>query len=146
MNFGWSKVFLSGVSYLLVYIFISFFGWQVGTGMCMEGIEQNPIVYDLMSEMAFHREPIDVEVMLSSVCKLLISFQTFFWYLSTFRCWSRQGVEHLKLSFMFCIMIFWFHISPKISTYVYYLHLVHEHYFCAQFFYASTSTNLCGSV
>ena len=26
---------------------------QVGVGMCMEGIEQNPIVYELMSEMAF---------------------------------------------------------------------------------------------
>ncbi|KAG1364032.1 putative Alpha-N-acetylglucosaminidase [Cocos nucifera] len=41
-------------------------GWygigMVGTGMCMEGIEQNPIVYDLMSEMAFHHEPMDVEM------------------------------------------------------------------------------------
>lgn len=34
---------------------------MVGTGMCMEGIEQNPVVYDLMSEMAFRHEPIDVE-------------------------------------------------------------------------------------
>ena len=26
---------------------------MVGIGMCPEGIEQNPIVYDLMSEWAF---------------------------------------------------------------------------------------------
>ena len=25
----------------------------VGTGLCMEGIEQNPLVYDLMAELAF---------------------------------------------------------------------------------------------
>lgn len=25
----------------------------VGTGLCMEGIEQNPIGYDLMAELAF---------------------------------------------------------------------------------------------
>lgn len=30
--------------------------------MSMEGIEQNPIVYDLMSEMAFQHEKIDVKV------------------------------------------------------------------------------------
>lgn len=29
----------------------------------MEGIEQNPVVYDLMSEMAFQNSPIDVKVM-----------------------------------------------------------------------------------
>jgi hypothetical protein len=28
----------------------------------MEGIEQNPVVYDLMAEMAFHNATIDVEV------------------------------------------------------------------------------------
>lgn len=28
----------------------------------MEGIEQNPVVYDLMSEMAFQRNKIDVKV------------------------------------------------------------------------------------
>lgn len=36
---------------------------QVGVGMSMEGIEQNPIVYDLMSEMAFQHKTIDVEVL-----------------------------------------------------------------------------------
>ncbi|KAF3975929.1 hypothetical protein CMV_000840 [Castanea mollissima] len=29
---------------------------MVGVGMCMEGIEQNPVVYELMSEMAFRSE------------------------------------------------------------------------------------------
>lgn len=28
----------------------------------MEGIEQNPVVYDLMSEMAFHQKKVDVKV------------------------------------------------------------------------------------
>ncbi|CAL5229140.1 g12413 [Coccomyxa viridis] len=31
---------------------------MIGIGMCPEGIEQNPIVYDLMSEWAFRREPV----------------------------------------------------------------------------------------
>ncbi|KAM3318990.1 alpha-N-acetylglucosaminidase isoform X1 [Capsicum chacoense] len=31
----------------------------VGVGMSMEGIEQNPVVYDLMSEMAFQHRPVD---------------------------------------------------------------------------------------
>lgn len=31
--------------------------------MCMEGIEQNPIVYDLMSEMAFRQKQVDAKVM-----------------------------------------------------------------------------------
>ena len=30
----------------------------------MEGIEQNPVVYDLMSEMAFQHNKVDVKVML----------------------------------------------------------------------------------
>lgn len=30
--------------------------------MSMEGIEQNPIVYDLMSEMAFHHRQVDLQV------------------------------------------------------------------------------------
>ncbi|XP_039131120.1 alpha-N-acetylglucosaminidase-like [Dioscorea cayenensis subsp. rotundata] len=34
---------------------------MVGVGMCMEGIEQNPVVYDLMSEMAFHQKKVDVK-------------------------------------------------------------------------------------
>ncbi|WVZ56985.1 hypothetical protein U9M48_007439 [Paspalum notatum var. saurae] len=34
---------------------------MVGVGMCMEGIEQNPVVYELMSEMAFHNKKIEVE-------------------------------------------------------------------------------------
>ncbi|KAF4346769.1 hypothetical protein G4B88_003642 [Cannabis sativa] len=34
----------------------------VGVGMSMEGIEQNPIVYDLMSEMAFLHKKVDVKI------------------------------------------------------------------------------------
>ncbi|KAK3225564.1 hypothetical protein Dsin_005426 [Dipteronia sinensis] len=34
---------------------------MVGVGMSMEGIEQNPVVYDLMSEMAFQHNKIDVK-------------------------------------------------------------------------------------
>jgi alpha-N-acetylglucosaminidase len=37
---------------------------QVGVGMCMEGIEHNPIVYELMSEMAFRKEKVKINVML----------------------------------------------------------------------------------
>ncbi|VAH53097.1 unnamed protein product [Triticum turgidum subsp. durum] len=35
---------------------------MVGVGMSMEGIEQNPIVYDLMSEMGFHHRQVDLQV------------------------------------------------------------------------------------
>ena len=35
---------------------------KVGVGMSMEGIEQNPIVCDLMSEMAFHHRRVDLQV------------------------------------------------------------------------------------
>ncbi|OAY83861.1 Alpha-N-acetylglucosaminidase [Ananas comosus] len=35
---------------------------MVGVGMCMEGIEQNPIVYDLMSEMAFRQKQVDAKI------------------------------------------------------------------------------------
>ncbi|XP_062169600.1 alpha-N-acetylglucosaminidase-like [Alnus glutinosa] len=34
---------------------------MVGVGMSMEGIEQNPVVYDLMSEMAFRHNKVDVK-------------------------------------------------------------------------------------
>ncbi|XP_057459524.1 alpha-N-acetylglucosaminidase-like [Actinidia eriantha] len=34
---------------------------MVGVGMSMEGIEQNPVVYDLMAEMAFQHNRIDVK-------------------------------------------------------------------------------------
>ncbi|KAL5210139.1 hypothetical protein ABZP36_005762 [Zizania latifolia] len=34
---------------------------MVGVGMCMEGIEHNPVVYELMSEMAFHSQKVKVE-------------------------------------------------------------------------------------
>ncbi|XP_058077596.1 alpha-N-acetylglucosaminidase isoform X2 [Magnolia sinica] len=39
---------------------------MVGVGMCMEGIEQNPVVYELMSEMAFRSERVQVVEWLKS--------------------------------------------------------------------------------
>ncbi|KAK9125269.1 hypothetical protein Scep_014115 [Stephania cephalantha] len=35
---------------------------MVGVGLCMEGIEQNPIVYELMSEMAFRHKKVHVKL------------------------------------------------------------------------------------
>lgn len=47
--------------------------------MSMEGIEQNPVIYDLMSEMAFRHNKVDVKVVLDSwkclrCCMLHLSF------------------------------------------------------------------------
>ncbi|XP_020250490.1 alpha-N-acetylglucosaminidase isoform X2 [Asparagus officinalis] len=39
---------------------------MIGVGMCMEGIEQNPVVYELMSEMAFRSEKVQLEEWLKS--------------------------------------------------------------------------------
>ncbi|PKA62624.1 alpha-N-acetylglucosaminidase [Apostasia shenzhenica] len=39
---------------------------MVGVGMCMEGTEQNPVVYELMSEMAFRRNNVHIEEWLKS--------------------------------------------------------------------------------
>ncbi|KAL6562832.1 hypothetical protein OROHE_005419 [Orobanche hederae] len=39
---------------------------MIGVGMCMEGIEQNPVVYDLMSEMAFRRDRLQLEEWLTT--------------------------------------------------------------------------------
>ncbi|KAK6119256.1 hypothetical protein DH2020_047002 [Rehmannia glutinosa] len=39
---------------------------QIGVGMCMEGIEQNPVVYELMSEMAFRSDPFQLEEWLTT--------------------------------------------------------------------------------
>ncbi|RWW34766.1 hypothetical protein BHE74_00010475 [Ensete ventricosum] len=36
---------------------------NVGVGMCMEGIEQNPVVYELMSEMGFRSQKVELKVM-----------------------------------------------------------------------------------
>jgi alpha-N-acetylglucosaminidase len=44
------------------FLLISTLILKVGVGMSMEGIEQNPIVYDLMSEMAFHHRQVDLQV------------------------------------------------------------------------------------
>lgn len=48
---------------------------KVGVGMSMEGIEQNPIVYDLMSEMAFQHNKVDAKVT-SSYFLILLKFRT----------------------------------------------------------------------
>lgn len=45
---------------------------KVGVGMSMEGIEQNPVVYDLMSEMAFHHYEVDVKVHVASFSYLQV--------------------------------------------------------------------------
>ncbi|KAL0307534.1 UNVERIFIED_CONTAM: Alpha-N-acetylglucosaminidase, partial [Sesamum angustifolium] len=39
---------------------------MIGVGMCMEGIEHNPIVYELMSEMAFRSDPLQLEEWLTT--------------------------------------------------------------------------------
>ncbi|KAK6140534.1 hypothetical protein DH2020_025711 [Rehmannia glutinosa] len=39
---------------------------QIGVGMCMEGIEQNPVVYELMSEMAFRSDRFQLEEWLTT--------------------------------------------------------------------------------
>jgi len=39
---------------------------MVGVGTCMEGIEQNPVVYELMSEMAFRSDKVQVQEWLKS--------------------------------------------------------------------------------
>ncbi|ESW20891.1 hypothetical protein PHAVU_005G023300 [Phaseolus vulgaris] len=41
---------------------------MVGVGMCMEGIEHNPIVYELMSEMAFRDKKVEVPEWIKSYC------------------------------------------------------------------------------
>ncbi|CAI9103014.1 OLC1v1001424C2 [Oldenlandia corymbosa var. corymbosa] len=40
---------------------LSYNSTMVGVGMCMEGIEHNPVVYELMSEMAFRSDRFQVE-------------------------------------------------------------------------------------
>ncbi|KAL1188934.1 Alpha-N-acetylglucosaminidase [Cardamine amara subsp. amara] len=42
---------------------------MVGVGMCMEGIEQNPVVYELTSEMAFGDKKVDVQQWLKSYAR-----------------------------------------------------------------------------
>ncbi|CAN6444848.1 unnamed protein product [Victoria cruziana] len=39
---------------------------MVGVGLCMEGIEQNPVVYELMAEMAFRSEKVQVQKWIES--------------------------------------------------------------------------------
>lgn len=39
--------------------------------MCMEGIEHNPVVYDLMSEMAFRDDKVQVLVTMLLYCLYL---------------------------------------------------------------------------
>ena len=54
---------ISNAMFNFVFFFCHLcFHLKVGVGMCMEGIEQNPVVYDLMSEMAFQHNKVDVKV------------------------------------------------------------------------------------
>ncbi|XP_031504015.1 alpha-N-acetylglucosaminidase isoform X2 [Nymphaea colorata] len=39
---------------------------MVGVGLCMEGIEQNPVVYELMAEMAFRSKKVQVQQWIKS--------------------------------------------------------------------------------
>lgn len=41
---------------------------MIGVGLCMEGIEHNPVVYELMSEMAFRSSEFQVEEWLKAYC------------------------------------------------------------------------------
>lgn len=41
---------------------------MVGVGMCMEGIEQNPVIYELMSEMAFRSEEVQLMEWIKNYC------------------------------------------------------------------------------
>lgn len=47
-----------------MYLTLHFHLSKVGVGMSMEGIEQNPVAFDLMAEMAFQHDAVDVKVML----------------------------------------------------------------------------------
>ncbi|KAF9620661.1 hypothetical protein IFM89_013961, partial [Coptis chinensis] len=51
----------STMVYSALYIFHTSQSRGVGVGMCMEGIEQNPVVFELMSEMAFRCEKVQLE-------------------------------------------------------------------------------------
>lgn len=59
--------------------------------MCMEGIEQNPIVYELMSEMSFRRESVLVLV----ICYCVISTHFHVSTISFFTCFCfcRSGLR-----------------------------------------------------
>lgn len=50
--------------------------------MCMEGIEHNPVIYELTSEMAFRSEKVQVQVILNFECCAIIvvldSFSSFY--------------------------------------------------------------------
>ncbi|KAL8099845.1 hypothetical protein AgCh_032194 [Apium graveolens] len=50
---------------------INFHG-VVGVGMCMVGIEQNPVVYELMYEMEFQSDKVNLEYLLRFVSTLMV--------------------------------------------------------------------------
>ncbi|XP_058180696.1 alpha-N-acetylglucosaminidase-like [Rhododendron vialii] len=45
-----------------MYLTLHFHLSKVGVGMSMEGIEQNPVAYDLMAKMAFQHDAVDVKM------------------------------------------------------------------------------------
>ena len=62
--------------------------------MCMEGIEQNPVVYDLMAEMAFHNATIDVKV----------SHHLFIYLHFTILYLALYGIVHISVLRICCFM------------------------------------------
>jgi len=56
----------------------------------MEGIEQNPIVYELMSEMAFRDKKVEVPVMF--ICSLVQLFE-FAWKILSLMNWCTLKVQ-----------------------------------------------------
>ncbi|PKU65021.1 alpha-N-acetylglucosaminidase [Dendrobium catenatum] len=52
---------LDGISSGPIDAWVSQNSTMVGVGMCMEGIEHNPVVYELMPEMAFRNHVIQIE-------------------------------------------------------------------------------------
>ena len=79
-----SSCFLCILIYLVTFL-------KVGVGMSMEGIEQNPVVYDLMSEMAFQHNKVDVKVLLS-------------FFLNALRFWKFK--MQVTVAFKWCSILF----------------------------------------
>lgn len=73
MTFGIYSSLLMIVPFSVLLI-SQFYLLKVGVGMSMEGIEQNPVVYDLMSEMAFRHNRVDIKVNQEALQCMLYTF------------------------------------------------------------------------
>lgn len=79
----------------------------------MEGIEQNPIVYDLMSEMAFRQDRVDIKVTFLSLifgnnfCIIIMQLRHLIFFIST-----RYGLIHMPKEDTGN----WFHQYKKLGT------------------------------